>query len=147
MAAFFCVLAVVALAGTLAGSAATTATAPPALPPASSAVVTVAGLRYRVQALSASVVRLEAESARGGFEDRPTFFAANRSWAGIALAAKPTGPNSTTITTSAWSLELAAAAPAAASGLATSGPAAAAATTCTDPMAAFSLSGVPALPS
>eukprot|EP01048_Picozoa_sp_COSAG05_P007988 COSAG05_NODE_587_length_8516_cov_10.000356_3_plen_228_part_00 len=131
-----------ALAACLAPSAA-------AVSPPSEAVVTVAGLRYRVQALSESVIRLEAEAARGGFEDRPTFFARNRSWAGAPVTSQAHGANSTIVATGSWSLELsAAAAPGSTDELTTFTGAAAAATvsTCANPLSGFTLAGAPALP-
>ena len=70
------------------------------------AVVSVSGLSYRVQALSSSLIRLEAEAPNGGFENRSTFFAQNRSWPGVALTVTAAGLNSTTLSTAGWSLEL-----------------------------------------
>ena len=63
-----------------------------------SVVVSVGGLKYRVQALSVTLLRLEAEGLLGGFEDRATFFAQNRSWAGVAITAHSFGFNATTQT-------------------------------------------------
>jgi hypothetical protein len=125
----------------------------------SSAIVQVGGLRYRVQALSERVLRLEAEGPRGGFEDRPTFFARNRSWGGggIPVHAKESGPNRTVLSTSAWVLELTAAVSQPSAGpnhdaaaqVARAHAAAAArgrsSSTCTDPLHGFTLSGVPTL--
>jgi hypothetical protein len=42
------------------------------------------GQRFRVQALSQTMVRVEAEGHEG-WEDRPTFLAQNRSWGGAAV--------------------------------------------------------------
>ena len=78
---------------------------------ADSVVVSVGGLKYRVQALSPTLLRLEAEGPLGGFEDRATFFAQNRSWAGVAITAHSFGFNATTLSTASWSLELSAGPP------------------------------------
>jgi hypothetical protein len=73
-----------------------------------STVVTVGGARYRVQALSPTLLRLEAEGPSGDFENRSTFFAQNRSWGGVPITAHADGANSTTLSTASWSLELSA---------------------------------------
>eukprot|EP01052_Picozoa_sp_SAG31_P006122 SAG31_NODE_278_length_18608_cov_10.304284_14_plen_115_part_00 len=50
------------------------------------AVVELGGTRYRVQALSSTLVRLEAEGPHG-FENRSTFFAQNRSsFSGVPIS-------------------------------------------------------------
>ena len=63
------------------------------------------------QALSATLLRIEAEGPSGTFEDRSTFFARNRSWAGLPITVHNAGPNSSTLSTSSWTLELSAGTP------------------------------------
>lgn len=57
---------------------------PPGLPPAAEAVVMQGTIR--IQALSPTLFRIEAKGPNGGFEDRTTFLAVNRSWKGVPVA-------------------------------------------------------------
>ena len=85
----------------------TDASGPAASP--SEVVVRVAGEAYRVQALSPTLLRIEAEGPSGTFENRSTFFAQNRSWPGVPITVRRDGPNSSTLSTPNWTLELSAA--------------------------------------
>ena len=77
----------------------------------SSVVVNVGGGAYRVQALSPTLLRIETEGPRGGFENRSTFFARNRSWPGVPITVRANSPNTSTLSTPGWTLELSPSAP------------------------------------
>lgn len=60
-------------------------------------IISPSGLKYRVQALSATLVRVEVQGPSGAFEDRPTFLAVNRSWPGLTVKASG-DPHHVTVT-------------------------------------------------
>eukprot|EP00041_Stephanoeca_diplocostata_P029572 m.877901 g.877901 ORF g.877901 m.877901 type:complete len:992 (-) comp23584_c0_seq4:210-3185(-) len=56
----------------------------PILPPTAEAVIMQGSIR--IQALSPTLFRIEAKGPNGGFEDRTTFLAVNRSWPGVEVS-------------------------------------------------------------
>ena len=75
---------------------------------AESTTVTVSNVTYRVQCLSPTLVRLEQQGPNAQFEDRPTFFARNRTvgGSGVPIASTTKRGNATILHTRYYDVEL-----------------------------------------
>eukprot|EP00039_Didymoeca_costata_P001322 m.51572 g.51572 ORF g.51572 m.51572 type:complete len:1018 (+) comp10741_c0_seq1:186-3239(+) len=77
----------------------------PSIAADNTAVVAVGNATYRVQALSSTLVRIEAQGPKG-FEDRLTYMVQNRSFPGLDVHVTNNGSTTVQITTSAYVVEL-----------------------------------------
>eukprot|EP00929_Paragymnodinium_shiwhaense_P095026 TRINITY_DN55986_c0_g1_i1.p1 TRINITY_DN55986_c0_g1~~TRINITY_DN55986_c0_g1_i1.p1 ORF type:complete len:844 (-),score=64.29 TRINITY_DN55986_c0_g1_i1:10-2508(-) len=75
----------------------------PAAAASTAAVVVADGSEFRVQALAASLIRVERRNDAGQWEDRPTYLVRNRSWPGVPLV-RTNGTHHTVLSTECCSV-------------------------------------------